>query len=63
MAYARTNERPKMPPGKRDKSFRSSASSATTEILVTAAIWRRETPRSSRACFNRAPKSDMLHST
>src|SRR5438477_12243646 len=47
--------RVKMPPGSRDKSLRSSASSDITEIRVLLAICRRETPRFSRASRKRAP--------
>ena len=37
-AYDRTNARPKMPPGRREMSLRSSASSTPTEIFVALAI-------------------------
>jgi hypothetical protein len=47
----------KMPPGSREMSFRSSASSAPTEIFVAVAIWRSDIPRFSRARFSRFPKS------
>ena len=47
--------RVKMPPGRRDRSLRSSASSDITEIRVLFAICRRETPRFSRASRRRAP--------
>src|SRR5687768_2433532 len=56
MAYERTKARLKMPPGRRETSFRSSASSAAIEILVALAIWRSETPRRSRASRSLAPK-------
>ena len=49
MAYERTKARLKMPPGRREMSLRSSASSAPTEIFVAFAIWRSEMPRRSRA--------------
>ena len=46
-----------MPPGNREMSFRSSASSALMEIFVASAIWRSETPRSSRRRRIFVPKS------
>src|SRR5207247_11369398 len=45
-----------MPPGRREMSLRSSASSAATEIFVAFAIWRSETPRRSRASRSAPPK-------
>ena len=56
-AYDRTKARLKMPPGSREISLRSSASSAATEILVVLAICRSETPRFSRAALSMLPKS------
>src|SRR5262245_29618143 len=47
--------RVKIPPGKRERSLRSSASSDMTEIRVLVASCRRETPRVSRASRSRAP--------
>src|SRR5882672_5145097 len=58
-AYERTNARPKMPPGSREMSLRSSASSTATEIFVALAICRNDTPRRSRAARNLPPKSPM----
>src|ERR1051325_258392 len=46
-----------MPPGSREMSLRSSASSALTECFVVSAIWRSDTPRRSRKSRMRAPKS------
>jgi hypothetical protein len=42
-----------------EMSLRSSASSAATEILVVAAIWRSAMPRPSRASRSFPPKSIM----
>ena len=49
------NARVKMPPGRRDRSLRSSASSDMTEMRVLPAICLRVTPRFSRASRRRAP--------
>ena len=49
IAYARMNARPKIPPGNLEKSLRSTASSAATEIFVVPAMSRRDRPRDSRA--------------
>ena len=46
-----------MPPGRREISLRSSASSAATEILVVLAICLSDTPRCSRAALSMLPKS------
>src|SRR5437762_9754985 len=59
IAYERTNARPKIPPGRREMSFRSSASSTATEIFVALAICRSETPRRSRASRSLLPKSPV----
>src|SRR6187397_1427496 len=48
-----------MPPGSFDRSLRSSASSAVTEIFVRFAISLSDIPRSSRARFNWAPRSSI----
>ena len=46
-----------MPPGRRDRSLRSTASSARTVMRVTFATCRSEMPRDSRARRRRSPKS------
>ena len=58
-ADQRTKARLKMPPGRREMSLRSSASSTPTEIFVAFAIWRSEIPRRSRASRSLPPKSDV----
>src|ERR1700680_4472540 len=55
-AYDRTNARLKIPPGRREMSLRSSASSALTEIFVVLAISRSDMPRRSRASRSLLPK-------
>ena len=57
-AYARTNERLKMPPGRCEMSLRSSASSARTEILVAFGdLAQGDAAFRSRASRSLAPKS------
>src|SRR5262245_685871 len=51
-----------MPPGRREMSLRSSASSALAEIFVATAIWRSVIPRRSRASLGLAPKSPEVRS-
>src|ERR1700730_6737463 len=63
MAYDRTNARLKIPPGRRDASLRSRASSAATVIFVAFAIWRSDMPRRSRASRSLLPKSPGVRST
>ena len=56
-AYDRTKDRLKMPPGRREISLRSSASSAATVIFVVLEICLSDTPRCSRAALSMLPKS------
>ena len=60
-AYARRNDRRKIPDGHLDTSSRSSASKIDAWILVRAVIDWSETPRRSRSWRRRRPKPSVMN--